>query len=101
AGRLVTRHASGEQKVRWLPGIAAGTTKIAFAITEPDAGSNSHNISTSARRSNGSYVLRGTKTFISAVEDSDAILVVARARDHEGTLGLPLLLIVDSDSPGL
>ena len=100
-GSIVTKHGTEEQRERWLPGIAAGTTKIAFAITEPDAGSNSHNISTSARRSNGTYVLRGTKTFISGVEDSDAILVVARARDGDGNLGLPLLLIVDSDAPGL
>src|SRR6185295_2585129 len=100
-GSIVTKHGTEEQKERWLPGIAAGTTKIAFAITEPDAGSNSHNISTAARRVNGNYVLRGTKTFISGVEDSDGILVVARARDADGNLGLPLLLIVDSDAPGL
>jgi alkylation response protein AidB-like acyl-CoA dehydrogenase len=100
-GSIVTKHGTEEQREQWLPGIAAGTTKVAFAITEPDAGSNSHNISTSARRSNGTYVLRGTKTFISGVEDSDAILVVARARDADGNLGLPLLLIVDSDAPGL
>jgi alkylation response protein AidB-like acyl-CoA dehydrogenase len=100
-GSILTRHATEEQKERWLPGIAAGTTKVAFAITEPDAGSNSHNISTAARRENGAYVLRGTKTFISGVEDADAILVVARARDAEGNLGLPLLMIVDTDAPGL
>ena len=100
-GSILMRHATDEQKEEWLRGIAGGTTKVAFAITEPDAGSNSHNISTAARRSNGSYILRGTKTFISGVEDSDAILVVARHRDSEGNLGLPLLLIVDSDAPGL
>jgi alkylation response protein AidB-like acyl-CoA dehydrogenase len=100
-GSIVTRHGTEEQRERWLPGIAAGTTKVAFAITEPDAGSNSHNISTSARRSNGGYALRGTKTFISGVEDADAILVVARHRDESGNLGLPLLLIVDTDAPGL
>jgi alkylation response protein AidB-like acyl-CoA dehydrogenase len=100
-GSILTRHGTGDQKERWLPAIAAGTTKIAFAITEPDAGSNSHKITTAARRVDGGYVLRGTKTFISGVEDSNAILVVARARDAEGNLGLPLLLIVDSDAPGL
>jgi alkylation response protein AidB-like acyl-CoA dehydrogenase len=100
-GSILTRHGNEEQKDRWLRGIAAGTTKIAFAITEPDAGSNSHNISTAARRVNGRYVLRGTKTFISGVEEAHAILVVARARGDDGTLGLPLLFIVDSDAPGL
>ena len=100
-GSIVVRHGTEEQRERWLPGIAEGTTRIAFAITEPDAGSNSHNISTAARRSNGGYVLRGTKTFISGVEDAHGILVVARAREADGTLGLPLLFIVDSDAPGL
>jgi alkylation response protein AidB-like acyl-CoA dehydrogenase len=100
-GSILVRHGNEEQKDRWLRGIAAGTTKIAFAITEPGAGSNSHNLKTSARRANGSYVLRGEKTYISGVEDSDAILVVTRARDDDGNLGLPLLFIVDSDAPGL
>jgi hypothetical protein len=100
-GSILVRHGNEEQKDRWLRGIAAGTTKIAFAITEPGAGSNSHNLSTSARRSDGGYVLRGEKTYISGVEDSDAILVVTRARDDDGNLGLPLLFIVDSDAPGL
>jgi alkylation response protein AidB-like acyl-CoA dehydrogenase len=100
-GSILVRHGNEDQKDRWLRGIAAGTTKIAFAITEPGAGSNSHNLSTSARRSNGGYVLRGEKTYISGVEDSDAILVVTRAREDDGHLGLPLLFIVDSDAPGL
>jgi alkylation response protein AidB-like acyl-CoA dehydrogenase len=104
-GSIITKHGTEEQKERWLPGIASGKTKIAFAITEPDAGSNSHNISTSARRvgANGSarYLLRGTKTFISGVEEADAILVVARTRDEDGNLGLPLLMVVDADTPGL
>jgi alkylation response protein AidB-like acyl-CoA dehydrogenase len=100
-GSILVRHGNEEQKDRWLRPIAAGTTKIAFAITEPGAGSNSHNLKTSARRANGRYVLRGEKTYISGVEDSDAILVVTRARDDDGNLGLPLLFIVDSDAPGL
>jgi alkylation response protein AidB-like acyl-CoA dehydrogenase len=100
-GSIIARHGTDEQRERWLPGIATGTTKIAFAITEPDAGSNSHNLSTAAPRSNGGYRLRGQKTFISGVEEADAILVVARARAEDGTLGLPLLFIVDTDAPGL
>jgi alkylation response protein AidB-like acyl-CoA dehydrogenase len=102
AGSILVRHGTEEQKDRWVRGIAAGTTKVAFAITEPDAGSNSHNISTAARRGSGDrWVLRGTKTYISGVEDADAILVVARQRHDDGNLGLPLLFVVDSDAPGL
>src|SRR5919109_5417805 len=46
-GNILARHGTDQQKERWLRGIAAGTTKVAFAITEPDAGTNSHNLSTS------------------------------------------------------
>src|SRR3982074_3781668 len=46
-GSILTRHGTPEQKERWLRGIGAGTTKVAFAITEADAGTNSHNPSTS------------------------------------------------------
>jgi alkylation response protein AidB-like acyl-CoA dehydrogenase len=102
-GSILTRHGTEAQKKEWLTGIAAGTTRVAFAITEPDAGSNSHNISTAARANEAGdgYLLRGTKTYISGIEDAQAILVVARKREADGSLGLPLLLLVDSDAPGL
>jgi alkylation response protein AidB-like acyl-CoA dehydrogenase len=99
-GSIITRHGTPEQKDRWLRGIATGTTKVAFAITEPDAGSNSHNLSTAARRTDTGWALNGQKTYISGVEEADAILVVARKRDENG-LGLPLLMVVDADAPGL
>jgi alkylation response protein AidB-like acyl-CoA dehydrogenase len=99
-GSILARHGTEEQKERWLRGIAAGTTKVAFAITEPDAGTNSHNLQTSLAREGGKFVLRGQKTFISGVEHSDAVLVVARTRLEDGSLGLPSLAIVDVDTPG-
>src|SRR3954470_8250670 len=100
-GSILTRHGTPEQKERWLRGIATGTIKVAFAITEPDAGSNSHNLSTAARRTDRGWALRGQKTYISGVEEADAILVVARKREEDGSLGLPLLAIVDTDAPGM
>jgi alkylation response protein AidB-like acyl-CoA dehydrogenase len=102
AGSILVRHGSEEQKDHWLRGIGRGDLKIAFAITEPDAGTNSHNISTRAERNNGGYVLNGQKTFISGVEDAHAILVVTRTGVHEETgRGLLSLFIVDVDAPGL
>jgi len=100
-GSIIARHGTEAQRDDWLPGIAAGTTKVAFAITEPDAGTNSHNLSTTATRDGDKYVLKGQKTYISGVEDADAILVIARKREDDGSLGLPLLMLVDVDSPGL
>ncbi len=100
AGSILTRHGSDEQKDRWLRGIAAGTTRLAFAITEPDAGTNSHNLSTSLERRGDKFVLRGQKTYISGVEHADAVLVIARSKLPDGSLGLPSLAIVDVDAPG-
>lgn len=100
-GSILALHGTEAQRERWLPPIAAGTTRVAFAITEPDAGTNSHNLSTAATRDGNVYRLRGTKTYISGVEDAQAILVVARAREADGSLGLPLLMLIDTDSPGL
>ena len=100
-GSILARHGTEAQREEWLPPIAAGTTKVAFAITEPDAGTNSHNLSTTATRDGDKYILKGQKTYISGVEDADAILVIARKREDDGSLGLPLLMLVDVDSPGL
>ena len=96
AGSILARHGSEEQKDRWLRGIAAGTTKIAFAVTEPDAGTNTHNITTRAMPDgNGGYRIRGQKVFISGVEDAEALMVVTRMQDGVG------VFIVDVDAPGL
>ena len=100
AGSILARHATPEQKEHWLRGIGAGTTKLAFAITEPDAGTNSHNLATALQRDGDRFRLNGQKTYISGVEDADAVLVVARGRNEDGSLGLPSLAIVDVDAPG-
>jgi len=99
-GSILARHGSEAQKETWLRGIAAGTTKVAFAITEADAGTNSHNLSTSIERKNGMFSIKGQKTYISGVEHADAVLVVARSRLPDGQLGLPSLALVDVDAPG-
>jgi alkylation response protein AidB-like acyl-CoA dehydrogenase len=78
SAEVITRFGSDEQRATWLPGLAAGTTKVVFAITEPDAGSNTHRLSTTATQDGDQWVLRGTKYYISGVDEADAILVVAR-----------------------
>jgi alkylation response protein AidB-like acyl-CoA dehydrogenase len=100
-GSILARHGTPDQKDRWLRPIGEGTTKVAFAITESDAGSNSHNISTAAVPTNGGYAISGQKTYISGVEEADAILVVVRKREPDRSLSVPMLAIVDTDAPGL
>jgi alkylation response protein AidB-like acyl-CoA dehydrogenase len=99
-GTVISRFGTAEQKDRWLPGLADGSQIMAFAITEPDAGSNSHEISTVARRDGDEWVLTGRKTWISGVDLADAVLVVGKLADGpKGTLR-PALFVVPTDAPG-
>ena len=99
-GSIIAKHGTDDQKETFVRPIAAGTKKIAFAITEPDAGTNSHNISTTLTRENGKFLLSGQKVFISGVEDAEHVAVVARGKLDDGQLGLPSFCIVDVDAPG-
>ena len=99
---IIGRFGTDAQRERWLPGFASGALKMAFAITEPDAGSNSHNISTVARRDGDVYRVRGTKYYISGVDEAQAILVVVRTGTDEDSGRARLsLVVVDTDAPGL
>jgi alkylation response protein AidB-like acyl-CoA dehydrogenase len=101
---LIARYGNEAMKKRYLPGMARGEIKLCFALTEPTAGSNSFRISTKAVRDGDSYVLNGQKTFISAVDQSDYLLVVARTTPFDEVdnkrEGLSLLL-VDRKAPGV
>ena len=98
---VIARFGTPAQKERWLPGLASGKLTMAFAITEPNAGSNSHRLETAAERDGDEWVLRGNKYYISGADDADAILVVARTGGAEDGRGRLSLFIVDSDAPGL
>ena len=101
-GEVISAYGTAEQRDRWLPRLATGDGKIVFAITEPDAGSNTHRLSTTAVRDGEDYLLCGQKYYISGVDEADAILVVARTGTIEGTGDAALsLFVVDTDTPGL
>jgi alkylation response protein AidB-like acyl-CoA dehydrogenase len=99
---IIAKFGTEAQKQRWLPGFATGQLKMAFAITEPDAGSNSHNLSLTATKDGDIYRLNGSKYYISGVDECDAILVVTRsAVDPDTGRGRLSLFVVDTDTPGL
>ncbi len=100
-GTVIAKFGTAEQKGRWLPGLADGSQIMAFAITEPDAGSNSHRITTTARRDGGDWLLSGRKIYISGVDVADNVLVVARTEDAATGSLKPVLLVVPTDCPGL
>ncbi|MFP3992804.1 acyl-CoA dehydrogenase family protein [Streptomyces sp. E11-3] len=99
-GTVIARFGTEEQKRQWLPGLADGTRTMAFGITEPDAGSNSHRITTTARRDGTDWVLTGRKVFISGVDIADATLIVGRTEDARTGKLKPCLFIVPRDAEG-
>ncbi|TDB98191.1 acyl-CoA dehydrogenase family protein [Actinomadura sp. 7K534] len=100
-GPIIDEFGTEEQKERWLPGLAAGTVKMAFAITESEAGSNAPNLSTTARRDGAGWVLKGAKQYITNMDVADAVLVVARTGTDDRGRGLLTMFIVDTDAEGL
>jgi hypothetical protein len=99
-GTVLARFGTEAQKKRWLPGLADGSRTLAFGITEPDAGSNSHRITTTARRDGGDWILTGRKVFISGVDIAEATLIVGRTEDARSGKLKPCLFLVDRDAPG-
>jgi alkylation response protein AidB-like acyl-CoA dehydrogenase len=96
SGELLSRYGTADQRREWLPRMASGETKVVFAITEPDAGSNSHRISTTATRDGEDYLLNGTKYYISGVDEADALIVVTRTAPERLSL-----FLVPTDAKGL
>jgi acyl-CoA dehydrogenase len=92
------RHGSEEQKKRYLPKIAVGELRLqAFGVTEPDAGSESTRIQTTATRKGDKYIINGQKIFISRVLQSDLMLLLARTTPYDElkdkTRGLSVFIV--------
>jgi acyl-CoA dehydrogenase len=99
------RHGSDEQKRRYLPKIASGELRLqAFAVTEPDAGSETTRLQTRAVRKGDKYVVNGQKIFISRAKQSDLMLLLARTTPYEElkdkTQGLSVFLVDMRDIKG-
>ena len=99
-GTIITRYGTQDQKERWLPGFADGSTVMAFGITEPDAGSNSHNISTVAKREGDEWVLNGRKIYVTGVNNADYVLIVARLVDERSGRLKPAMFVLPRETPG-
>ena len=99
-GTIIARFGTDEQKQHWLPKIASGSSIMAFGITEPDAGSNSHKLTTVATRDGDTWVLNGRKIYISGVDEAEAVLIVGRTADAKTGKLRPALFVVPTDTPG-
>jgi alkylation response protein AidB-like acyl-CoA dehydrogenase len=99
-GTIIARYGTDAQKQRWLPGLASGEIIMAFGVTEPDAGSNTHKITTTARRDGDDWLLSGRKYYVSGVDHAQAILIVARMEDAKTGKLKPALFVFPTDTPG-
>ncbi|WP_368680751.1 acyl-CoA dehydrogenase family protein (plasmid) [Rhodococcus opacus] len=103
AAEPIVKFGSDELKTAFLPKLASGEIKIAFAVTEPNAGLDTSKISTTAEKDNDGYVFNGQKVYITQADVAAVALVVARtspARESSRFSGLSLFL-VDLNTPGI
>lgn len=102
---LILKHGTEDQIKKYVVPTTEGDLRLSFALTEPDAGSNSFKISSLASRTDkGTYILNGQKVFISEFKETQYALVVARTQLHDDvesrTEGMSIF-IVDTKSPGI
>ncbi len=95
---ILLRHGNDEQKQRYLPGIARGALRMqAFGVTEPNAGSETTRIETTAVRKGDNYVINGEKIYISRVLQSDLMVLLARTTPYDEldnkTMGLSAFIV--------
>jgi acyl-CoA dehydrogenase len=100
----IIRHGTADQIAKFVTPTCDGSVKLCFAITEPDAGTNSFDMRTFARQDGDGWILNGQKVFISGARDADYMLVIARTTKasevKHRTQGMSLF-VVDMKSPGI
>jgi alkylation response protein AidB-like acyl-CoA dehydrogenase len=89
-----------EQKRRYLPALARGERLAAFALSEPESGSDAGSLKTTARVDANDWILNGTKTFITNAGEADIYIVMARTNESPGSRGISAF-IVEREMPGL
>ncbi len=96
----IVRHGTEEQKKKWLPKLVSGELISAIAMTEPGAGSDLQNITTTAIKDGNGYRLNGAKTFISSGQLANLIIVVAKTDPKEGAKGISLMVLETEGAEG-
>ena len=93
----LVHYGSEEQKRRYLPGMVAGTTISAIAMTEPNAGSDLQGMKSIARKDGNGWRLSGSKTYITNGQTADLVIVCARSTEEGGARGISLFLVEEGD----
>ena len=103
-GMSIIRHGTEEQRKKYLPGIASGDIEFCMGLTEPDAGTNTLNTATRAKRVDDGWIITGNKTWISGADRAKGMMIIARTtpleRAPKKTFGISLFL-VDMPNPAI
>lgn len=91
--------ATAQQRERWCPDLASGKKLWAFALTEPEAGSDATSLKTTAIKEDDCYVVNGTKHFISTGKEADFYTVAVNTNPSRGARGISLL-VIEKGTPG-
>ncbi len=98
----LARHATPDQVERYLRPSIEGRLRFCLGVTEPDAGTNTFAIRTTARRAGGGYLVTGQKTFISGADEAQYMYTVARSEEHSaGERAAFSVLMIPLDAPGV
>jgi acyl-CoA dehydrogenase len=98
----LARHANPDQVERYLKPSVAGRLRLCLGVTEPDAGTNTFAIRTTARRAGDGYVVSGQKTFISGADEARFMYTVVRSEEHSaGERAAFSVLMIPLDAPGV
>jgi acyl-CoA dehydrogenase len=96
----IAKHGTDEQRKKYLTGLMAGTLRTAFALTEPEAGSDNSAMKTRAEKTQGGWVVNGRKHYITSAHAADFLLVMAITDPEKRTRGGVSAFIVDRGTPG-
>ena len=96
---MIAEFGDPETRQTWCPELTVGTKLASYCLTEPNAGSDAASLKTSARKEHDSYVLNGSKIFISGAGATDVLVVMART-GAEGAKGISAFA-VDAKTPGI
>ncbi|TQC44548.1 acyl-CoA dehydrogenase [Rhodococcus sp. WS4] len=94
----ILEHGTEEQIARWVVPTIDGRQRMCFALTEPEAGTNSFNVRTSAKKVDGGWSLNGQKVFISNAREADTMLVLGRTGEEGGKPELSLF-VLETNTP--
>lgn len=101
AGQVLVGFGTDEQKARWLEKIASGEVVASFALTEPGAGSNPSGLKTKAVRDGDSWVINGSKQYITNAPVANLFIVFARTRPADANGAGIAVFLVPADTPGV